>query len=132
MRHRSNLSLWVVKMEAAKSSETLVSYHNSTWRHNPVKMEAARSSETLVSYHNSTRRHNQKNSNLYRRENFKSYIRHGVHLSSLNYYSLFKRQQQCTNTRIWEDNIRNDLKVKDRNLWTGFIWLRTGTGGMFL
>jgi hypothetical protein len=26
---------WVVKMEAAGSSETLVSYPNTTWRHNP-------------------------------------------------------------------------------------------------
>jgi hypothetical protein len=43
--------------EGSKSSETLVSYHIITWRHN-LKMEAARSSETSVSYHVTTRLHN--------------------------------------------------------------------------
>jgi hypothetical protein len=40
-------------------SETSVSYHNNTERHN-LKMEAARSSKTLVSYHFITRCHNLK------------------------------------------------------------------------
>jgi hypothetical protein len=46
-----------LKMEAARSSESLVSYH-ITRCHN-LKMEATRSSETLVSYH-ITRCHNLK------------------------------------------------------------------------
>jgi hypothetical protein len=29
----------------------------------------------------------------------------------------------------WEDNINMDLQVVGRTAWTGFIWLRIGTGG---
>jgi hypothetical protein len=46
-----------VRMEAARSSETLVSYRNTTWRHN-LKKESARSSEALAFYHNTTWRQN--------------------------------------------------------------------------
>jgi len=45
--------IFTLKMEAAMSSETLVSYHIITWHHSQhhnLKMEAAGSSKTLVSY----------------------------------------------------------------------------------
>jgi hypothetical protein len=60
-------------MEAARSSETLVSCHSATRRHN-LKMEAAMSSETLVSYHKIAWRQKpaELNLNLSRRENLKS------------------------------------------------------------
>jgi hypothetical protein len=31
--------------------------------------------------------------------------------------------------RRWEDNIKMDLREVGRGVWTGSIWLRTGTGG---
>jgi hypothetical protein len=34
--------------------------------------------------------------------------------------------------RLWEDNINMDVKKTGWRLWTGFMWLRTGTGGGFL
>jgi hypothetical protein len=37
-----------------------------------------------------------------------------------------------TPRRRWEDNIRMNLKGKEGRMWTGFIWLRTGSiGGLF-
>jgi hypothetical protein len=32
----------------------------------------------------------------------------------------------------WEDNIRMDLREKGEEMWTGLIWLRTGTSGGLL
>jgi len=46
-----------LKMEVASYSETLVSCHNTTWRYLILKMEVASSSEKLVSYQNTTRRY---------------------------------------------------------------------------
>jgi hypothetical protein len=31
--------------------------------------------------------------------------------------------------RRWEDNIKMDLREIGLEVWIGFIWLRTGTGG---
>ena len=32
----------------------------------------------------------------------------------------------------WEDNIKMDLQEMGMGAWTGFIWLRTWTGGRLL
>jgi hypothetical protein len=34
--------------------------------------------------------------------------------------------------RRWEDGIRMDLMEIGLGVWTGFCWLRTGTGGWLL
>jgi hypothetical protein len=82
---------FTLRIEAARSFETLTPHHITTRRHNPedpnlnlcpslthftLKMEAAWTSETLVSYHITTRRHNLEDHdlNLYRRGDLKSHI----------------------------------------------------------
>jgi len=66
-------------MEAARSSETLVSYLITTQCHN-LKVEAVWFSETLVSYDITTLGHNAEDHdfNLHRRENPKSRIRYFI------------------------------------------------------
>jgi hypothetical protein len=34
--------------------------------------------------------------------------------------------------RRWENNIKKDLKDVEWGVWTGLIWLRTGSGGRLL
>jgi len=62
-------------MEAARSSETFVSYGKTTQRYNPED-GGRKPSETLNSYGKTTRRHNKEDLDLntHRRENIKSRI----------------------------------------------------------
>jgi hypothetical protein len=57
-------------MEAARASETLVNFYQTTRRYNlaasiiALMMEAARDSETLVNFYQTTRRYNPEDSHL--------------------------------------------------------------------
>jgi hypothetical protein len=72
-----------MKMEAARSSEMMVSYHINKQHHNPVK-EATRSSKTSVSYHITTWRHNPEDydinlTHVVTPKNFSSAIQQSTH-----------------------------------------------------
>jgi hypothetical protein len=104
-------------MEAARTSETLISYHNSLRRQNPedfdLKMEAAWTPETLISYHITARLHNPEDFDLkmeaaWNSETFASYhnitLRHN--LEDLDFYL---HSRDTTSTDI--------LKVSATEVW---------------
>jgi hypothetical protein len=65
-------------MEAARATETLVNFYQTTRRRAiALMMEAARASETLVNFYQATRRYNPEDSHLrtHCRENLKSYLK---------------------------------------------------------
>jgi hypothetical protein len=49
-------------MSAARTSETLVNFYQTTWRIIALMMEAARTSEMLVNFYQTTRRYNPQDS----------------------------------------------------------------------
>jgi len=79
---QKKIMYFTLKMEAGRSSEMLLSYHNNT-RHHKLNMEAPRTSETVVSYHSTTRRHNTEDLclKLHRSEKLKT---HNTFLSTIN------------------------------------------------
>jgi hypothetical protein len=42
------------------------------------------------------------------------------------------KRQLAAPSRRWEENIKMDLRGIKFNVWTGFIWLRTGMSGGIL
>jgi hypothetical protein len=63
-------------MEAARASETVVNFYQTTWLYNPSSglMEAARTSETLVNLYQTTWRYNPEDSNFSKIHFIKQYL----------------------------------------------------------
>jgi hypothetical protein len=60
-----------------------------------------------------------------------------MHGEMKNVYSMLigkpeGKKQLGRSRRRWEDNIIMDLREIESDLWTGYIWLTTGTSGVLM